>query len=336
MPRPILGNRDQGSRGGRGVCETPRVSEHEESPKFNPLDFWMNKAAGYGNHDSDNFAKRPNRDTDDLSEDDDDDVMNAWKRKAYDEPERAYVPQSKPQGQVAQKPLIRPASADSDADIPYASPHVSGEVSPDQGQDGQVGGMSDQADLDRIFANVGGYNDDGPRRRGGGGGSERGKKSIWKSIGGGISRFAKGLGGVVKNLSGYNLIRHGLFGANYNRGQVKKNTAKYNQTLQDLTAHNDPSTLAARQAEMGHAAFTQRGNDLHSAMVKYDRRMDKSRIALMNNRMQYSGYHMANNFKRAFSDGNIKPRGGLRNFLGAGFAGPSYSEYLQDDDSADE
>jgi hypothetical protein len=297
------------------LCETDEVTVHNHLPNDNFMQF-LRQLGGNDNHDSDNFAKRPNTESDELN-DDDDDFENAWKRQAYDEPEPAYVPQSKPQAQVKTTPMIRPASFDSDLDIPNAPMRESSEVSPDQGMSEQAPEMNEHADLDRIFGNVGGYgNASSPSKDR----KSRPQKSIWKSIGGGISRFAKGMGGLVKNLSGYNLLRHGLIGANYNRGQVKKNTAKRDEALAQLNAHNDPKTQDARRAEMGIEAFKMRGAELNSAFMKYDQGIDKSRIALMDNRSHYTGYHMANNFKRAFSDGNYKPGEAFTNFLGAGFA----------------
>lgn len=273
---------------------------NEENAAFN---MWMrmNVMRG-GNHDSDNFAKRPNRDSDESSDDDLDIDLGGGHQKNRDSD---YI------SPVAAQPMYGQQRQDSDRVNPM----------PDNGdvdEAAQRTQSSDQADLDRIFANVGGLDGASKPSRG----NSSAKKSVWSSIGGGISRFAKGVGGLVKNLSGYNLIRHGLIGANWNRYQRNRNDEKANEMNAALKAHNDPANIARLKEELGSEGYAQRGNQLHSNLIKYDRNADKARLGLMNNRMNYSGYNMANNFKRAFSDGNIKPKSGFRHFLGAGFARP--------------
>lgn len=291
----------------------------EENAAFN---MWMRMNVMRGdNHDSDNFAKRPNRDSDDSSDDDLDIDFGNGNQKNLDSDYLAPVAAQAMYGQERQ-----------DSDRPTPMPD-NGDVD----QAAQRTQSGDQADLDRIFANVGGLDEASKPSRG----NSSAKKSVWSSIGGGISRFAKGVGGLVKNLSGYNLIRHGLIGANWNRYQRNRNDEKYNETNAALKAHNDPANMAQLRQELGEEGYTQRGNQLHGDLIKYDRNMDKARLGLMSNRMHYTGYHMANNFKRAFSDRNISPKSGFRHFLGAGFARPdsmgihsgSLSSQLEDDEN---
>lgn len=176
-------------------------------------------------------------------------------------------------------------------------------------------------ELDRVFAKVGGY-EPAPAATAAAEAAKqpaKRKKSVWKSIGGGISRFAKGIGGVVKNLSGYNLIRHGLIGANYNRGQLRKREAKWSQATEALKAHNNPESKAQLIAEMGADGYQERATQLAANEMRLQASTDKARLGLMMNRRNYSGFNMANNFKRAFSDGDIQSRGRFQEFLGAGF-----------------
>lgn len=174
------------------------------------------------------------------------------------------------------------------------------------------------AELDRVFGAVGGFeeankteNDKGNRA------ARPTNKSVWKSIGGGISRFAKGMGGLVKNVSGYNLIRHGLIGANWNRGQMKRNRAKLNEATREYDEFMNTNDLASRRAEMGDEAFEVRRSELSRAKNQADSKHDKSWQALVDNRKHYSGFHMASNFKRAFSNGEIAPNqeGSFNKFL---------------------
>ena len=317
---------DSGTRldkraGDRLSAMTERGTEQDAA--FNA---WMrmNVMRG-GNHDSDNFAKRPNRYSDDSSDDDLDIDFGNGNQKNRDSDYLAPVITA-PKMQFGAQAMYGQERQDSDRPTPMPD---SGDVD-EAGQRTQSG---DQADLDRIFANVGGLDEAGkPSRQ-----NESPKKSAWSSIGGGIKRFAKGIGGLVKNLSGYNLIRHGLIGANWNRYQRNKYSQKYDETNTALAAHNDPANIARLKEELGSEGYAQRGNQLHNNLIKYDRSMDKARFGLMSNRMHYTGYHMANNFKRAFKDGNIKPKpGGFRDFLGAGFARPDYDAELSERESEEE
>ncbi len=181
----------------------------------------------------------------------------------------------------------------------------------------QAGGEPDP-ELDRVFRAVGGFEEANKIEDGKGKRVARPKnKSVWKSIGGGISRFAKGIGGLVKNVSGYNLIRHGLIGANWNRGQMKRNRAKLNEATREYDEFMNPNDLASRRAEMGDEAFEVRRSELSTAKNQADSKHDKSLQALVDNRKHYSGFHMASNFKRAFSDGEIAPnqKGSFNKFL---------------------
>ncbi len=222
-----------------------------------------------------------------------------------------------------------PYADDDDADVdsppaamrlPSVSSTNSRPESEEREQPAVMPGESADSDLDRVFAGVGGYEQpkaaaiaddrlsspDSQDVQAAQPAKKKPKKSAWASIGGGLSRFAKGLGGVVKNLSGYNLIRHGLIGANYNRRQARIRQKKQYETEAQLSTHLDPAKKSQLIEEMGYDGYVQEEARLQGKNQKYLQGVDRARIGLATNRRNYTGYNMVNNFKRAFSDGDLK------------------------------
>lgn len=113
------------------------------------------------------------------------------------------------------------------------------------------------------------------------------KKQGWGTR---LSNGLKGFGGILKNLSGYNLIRHGLFGANFRRGKAKKNAAKKEAlTKQIASAAPDSSEMKRLQSEFNVA----------------DHKLFTNQVKLGQHRQYYTGRKMANEFSSAFSGNDM-------------------------------
>lgn len=99
----------------------------------------------------------------------------------------------------------------------------------------------------------------------------------------GAGRMAQGLWGLGKNLTGYNLLRHGLIGANFRRAKLNKNLAKWNSR-----GKTDAERFTAPDA------------------WKLQRKIERNRLMLANHRHYYTGLRMANEFRRGAGKESIK------------------------------
>ncbi len=117
------------------------------------------------------------------------------------------------------------------------------------------------------------------------------KKQGWGTR---LSNGLKGFGGILKNLSGYNLIRHGLFGANFRRGKAKKNAAK-----------KEALTKQIASAAPGSSEMTR----LQSEFTVADHKLFTNQAKLGQHRQYYTGRKMANEFSSAFSGNEIGVEG---------------------------
>ena len=141
--------------------------------------------------------------------------------------------------------------------------------------------------IDDMFGAVGGLGDkddeasvDAPPEKLGWG------KRIWSGL--------KGLGGFVKNLSGYNAIRHGLIGANFRRGKVRKNMAKV-QALQERLG--DIKT----QSRLGNNIVTpEEGDQIQRQFDGAEKKLVHNQKKLGEHRRYYKGKEWKNEWSRLF------------------------------------
>ena len=201
-----------------------------------------------------------------------------------------------------------PAGHDSiDSDAPQRQPAIA-QAQPQLGA--PVGGGTSDADyLNQVFGKAGGLRDGfradddaddapdavqpeeqaaGPKKQGWG-------SRLWNGL--------KGFGGILKNVTGYNLIRHGLFGANFRRGKVNKNAEKKQRLAQQI-----------REAQPGSADMKR----LQSEFNVVDHKLFTNRAKLGQHRQYYSGRKMANEFTSLFRGRNMGMAEGRKPFFTGG------------------
>jgi hypothetical protein len=180
-------------------------------------------------------------------------------------------------------------------------------------------GQSDADYFSTVFGKAGGIGGD-PRAAGDDdaeAGTEVAPESAPKKQGWGtrIWNGLKGLGGMLKNASGYNLIRHGLFGANFRRGKARKNAAKKEAlTKQIASAAPGSSEMKRLQSEFNVA----------------DHKLFTNQAKLGQHRQYYTGRKMANEFSSAFSGKHMGMRDENKPFFNGDIS------QQDDDDTASE
>jgi len=182
---------------------------------------------------------------------------------------------------------------------------------PGPGAQGGGGGLSDTDYLKQMFAPAGGLEDDSAAEADDAGSEQAAGTAGAKKLGWGSRLWngLKGLGGIVKNLSGYNLIRHGLFGANFRRGKVNKNFKK--------------ATALAGQIQAAAPGSDER-RALENQYAKVDQKLYTNRAKLGLNRQYYTGRMMAREFTRLGRGTDLKmteDSPGFRHFMTGGIEG---------------
>lgn len=201
---------------------------------------------------------------------------------------------------------IESEAPEEQAAVPQAQPSLGAPV---------TDGVSDADFFSQVFGKAGGLNDgfhsgknDGDANEGAqadSGEADGPKKLGWGSR---LWNGLKGLGGILKNVTGYNLIRHALFGANFRRGKVNKNfkkaTALINQ-MQDAAPGSDER------------------RKLESEYTKVDHKLNTNRSKLGLHRQYYTGRMMAREFTRLGRGTDLKMREneGFRHFMTGGIEG---------------
>lgn len=159
--------------------------------------------------------------------------------------------------------------------------------------------------LDDMFAAVGGLGDkddapdDAPK-------AQAQEKLGWGSR---LWNGLKGIGGLLKNVTGYNMIRHGLFGANFRRGKVKKNQARL-QDIQRAQAEEWSNIALGKPAlsEEQAVALSRRENEVQ-------RKLFKNRTKLGEHRRYYAGKEWKNEWSRLFTGRDAKIKEEDRKFF---------------------
>jgi len=224
--------------------------------------------------------------------------------RARQSAERAYAAGDYAKQAPAQQSVINPfpkgadhSSIDSSIDEAPVAANVK-QAEPRIGDDGQY--IYDD-NVEDIFAHVGGdpfrdrKNDDDDQSTV----ESEPKKHGW---GRRLLNGAKGVVGFLKNATGYNLIRHGLFGANFRRGKVKKNAARVDE-LRAQIAQAEPGTdtrqLQSQLSVAEHKRFT-------------------NQVKLGKHRQYYTGRKMANEFTSLFKGRDMEMRDGFKPFFNGG------------------
>jgi len=173
----------------------------------------------------------------------------------------------------------------------------------------------DRDDIEQMFAKVGGLgegrkNAPADPEDADGAQAESGEAPGSKKLGWGsrIWNGLKGIGGILKNVTGYNLIRHGLFGANFRRGKVNKNFKKATALINQIQAA---------------APGSDERQKLESEYTKVDHKLNTNRSKLGLHRQYYTGRMMAREFTRLGRGTDLKMREneGFRHFMTGGIEG---------------
>lgn len=210
--------------------------------------------------------------------------------RARQSAERAYAAGDFAKQAPAQQSVINPFPKDADHSSIDEAPVAANvkQAEPRIGQDGQY--IYDD-NVEDMFVHVGGYPstvESEPKKHGWG-------RRLWNGL--------KGVGGFLKNATGYNLIRHGLFGANFRRGKVKKNAAKVDE-LRAQIAQAEPGTENMRQ--------------LQTQFNVADHKLFTNQVKLGKHRQYYTGRKMANEFTSLFKGRDMEMRDGLKHFFTGG------------------
>lgn len=235
----------------------------------------------------------------------------------YYSPKPQGVPAAMGQTRTQNQPLVQDSAGGMSDDGDAGQPKLNGNdpylfppgLATDAKGDYQY---QDRDDIEQMFAKAGGLGDgrkDPPLNSedADGAEAESGQADGAKKLGWGsrIWNGIKGIGGILKNATGYNLIRHGIFGANFRRGKVNKNFKK--------------ATALAGQIKAAAPGSAERSK-LENEFSKVDHKLFTNRAKLGMHRQYYTGRMMAREFTRLGRGTDLKMRDheGFRLFMTGG------------------